>query len=289
MSDSPYVLSATAASFDRLVLENSRRGPVLVDFWAPWAGPSLRQAELLKRLAQEFGGRFLLVTVDTDREKGLAERFGVRSLPSCKLFRYGRVAEQVHGMQTESDYRALIERHAVALADRVQAAALEVWGQGDRDRAIRILAEGAMAEPERPELPLLMAKLLTQDGRADDAFAVLDALPSGLKSDPAIAKLHTHVGFVVEAQGAPPQAELDEALAAEPGRLDLRLKRAALRLVADDPDGALVDLAEIHRLDPAFRDGVGRRGLIAVLEQIAEASSPDDPRIGPYRRLLFQH
>jgi len=285
MPQQQFAFSATEANFERLVIENSRRGPVLVDFWAPWAGPSLRQGELLRRLAGEYGGRFLLVSVSTDREKALADRFGVKSLPSCKLFRHGRVVEQVHGMQAESDYRALIERHSVALADKVQAAALTIWGSGDHDKAIQILAEGAMAEPERVELPLLMAKLLTQDGRHSDAFAVLDALPAGLREQPQVRRLHTHLGFLVEAGQAPPESELESGLARDPERLDLRLGLAARRLLADDYDSALRELAEIHRRDPGFRGEVGRRGLLAIVEQLG----PDDPRVGSYRRLLFQH
>ncbi len=53
MSQDAPVLAATTDNFDQLVLENSRKGPVLVDFWASWAGSSLRQRELLQRLAAE--------------------------------------------------------------------------------------------------------------------------------------------------------------------------------------------------------------------------------------------
>jgi len=283
--ESRFVFSATQANFQQLVVENSRKGPVLVDFWAPWAGPSLRQGELLKRLAAEYGGRFLLVSVDTDKEKGIARELGVKSLPSCRLFRYGRVVEQLHGMQTEADYRALIDRYCANLADRVQAATLELWGRGEQDRAIQVLAEGAMAEPERAELPLLMAKLLTQAGRPADAFAVLDTLPAGLRGLPEIERLHTHLGFIMEAKLAPPESEIQAGLDADPDRLELRLARAARALLQDDYDRALSELAEIHRRDPGFRDGIGRRGLLAIVDQLG----PEDRRAGSYRRLLFQH
>jgi putative thioredoxin len=131
-------LSATSANFQELVVENSREGLVLVGFWAPWAGPFLRQGELRRRLAAEFGGRFLLVAVDTDREKPIAQGLGVKSLPSCRLFRRGRVLEAGHGMRTEADDRALSDRDCVA---RAQAAAAEPWGRGEKDRAIETLAE----------------------------------------------------------------------------------------------------------------------------------------------------
>ncbi|MES9927211.1 MAG: thioredoxin domain-containing protein, partial [Candidatus Thiodiazotropha sp. 6PDIVS] len=63
MTESAYILEGSRENFDRLVLENSKRGLVVVDFWAPWAGPSLRQQEILSDLAKNYDGRFLLVTV----------------------------------------------------------------------------------------------------------------------------------------------------------------------------------------------------------------------------------
>jgi putative thioredoxin len=83
MSGQSVAQVAMRENLDQLVLETSRKGPVLVDFRASWAGPSLPQRELLLKLARENGGRFLLVTVDTDCQKDIAERFGVKSLPSC--------------------------------------------------------------------------------------------------------------------------------------------------------------------------------------------------------------
>jgi len=191
MSQPPLALEATRENFAQLVLENSRKGPVLLDFWASWAGPSLRQREILLRLAREYGGRFLLVSLDTDRQKEIAREMGIKSLPSCKLFRNGKPVEHVHGMQTESDYRELIERHILPLADKVQTAALEAWSGGDREKAVQVLAEGAMAEPENPALPRLLAKLLIQDGRARDAYSVLSALPHAIAEDPQIERLRT--------------------------------------------------------------------------------------------------
>jgi thioredoxin-like negative regulator of GroEL len=155
MSEQPLAFEATAENFAQPVLANSHKGPLLVYFWARWAGPSLRQREVLLRLAGEYGGRFLLVTLDTGRQKEIARRMGVKSLPSCKLFRNGKAAEHLQGMRTESDYRELIERHILPLTDKVQLAAWKAWRSGDRESAAQIPAEGAMAEPESEMLAAL--------------------------------------------------------------------------------------------------------------------------------------
>lgn len=123
MAGRSLVLEGTELNFDTLVLENSKKGLVVADFWAPWAGPSLRQRALLKKLAGEYAGRFLLVTINTDEQKAVASRYAVKSLPSCKLFRNGRMVEEFHGMQPEADYKTIVDRYLVPLGDKVRLAA----------------------------------------------------------------------------------------------------------------------------------------------------------------------
>ena len=285
MSNEAFILEGTDANFATLVLENSRKGPVLVDFWAPWAGPSLRQGELLRRLARDYGGRFLLVSLDTDREKAVALRYGVKGLPSCKLFRQGKVVEEIHGMQTESDYRALIERNLKPLADRAQAAALAAWEAGDQDKAIQVLAEAAIAEPENPSVPLLLAKLLIRQGRHADAQAVLAALPPALRADGEIRRLFVHLELIAAAEAADPQADLVAALDQDPDEYAARFALGARLVVADDYHAALEQFADLERHTPGFRGGLGREALLLVLDLLG----PDDEQVRRYRRSLFGH
>lgn len=69
MGSNVQIFAATRENFDQLVVQNSRRGLVLVDFWSPKAGPSLRQRQMLTRLTGQLGGRVLLATVNTDEQK----------------------------------------------------------------------------------------------------------------------------------------------------------------------------------------------------------------------------
>jgi putative thioredoxin len=266
-------------------LENSRKGPVLVDFWADWAGPSLRQREMLLRLADEYGGRVLLVTVNTDREKDIARELGIKSIPSCKLFRHGKPVEHVHGMQTEADYRGLIERHLTPVADQVQAAAIQAWQAGDRENAIQILAEGALGAPEDPAIPLLLAKLLIQEERHDDAHAVLKAVPDAIRDHGEIRRLFTHLELIMAAREAAPREELEASLRLDPLDCHARLALAAQSLIRDEYSVALEQLAELDQQDPEFRDGLPRRALKELLQTLG----PDDERARRFRQKLFDH
>ena len=303
------ILEGTSANFAALVLENSRKGPVLVDFWADWAGPSLRQGELLRRLARAYEGRFLLVSLNTDREKEIAHRYGVKGLPSCKLFRHGKVVEEIHGMQTEADYRALIDRHLTPLADRAQAAALAAWEAGDEDKGIQVLAEAAMAEPGNAAIPVLLAKLLIRQGRHPDAHAVLAALPPALRTRREIRRLYTHLELIMTARdggnagnaGAVPGATATDGGNAgaavgstESARADAgpapdehaaRFALGARCVVADDYATALGYFVELDRRVPGYRDGLAHEALLLVMDLLG----PDDEQVRRYRRSLFEH
>ncbi len=295
MPNEAPILEGTSANFAALVLENSRKGPVLVDFWAEWAGPSLRQGELLRRLARAYGGRFLLVSLNTDREKEIAHRYGVKGLPSCKLFRHGRVVEEIHGMQTEADYRELIDRHLTPLADRAQAAALAAWEAGDQERGIQVLAEAAMAEPDNAAIPLLLAKLLIRQGRHPDAHAVLAALPPTLRTGREIRRLYTHLELIMTARDSGDRGDSGAAVSStESARADAgpapddhaaRFALGARCVVADDYAGALGHFAELERRAPGYRDGLAHEALLLVMDLLG----PDDEQVRRYRRSLFEH
>jgi len=284
MPASPYVFDATAENFRALVLENSDKGPVLVNYWSPRAGPCLILMPRLVRLATEFGGRFLLVMLNTDDLGPLAREHGVTSIPTIKVFRRGRVIDTLHGAESENVLRDFIARHVVSEAESKYAAAIQAHRSGDIEKAVTRAAEAALAEPDNPRLALELAKLLMQQGRYAQADDLLRSLPPALRQQPEIRDFSAHVRFVRVAQEAPPVQTLEQAIADNPNDLEARYRLSARKLTQDDFEGAMDQLLEIIRRDDGFRDHAGRHGLLAIFAMLGEG----DERVQRYRTLLQQ-
>lgn len=277
MALSRYVYDATADTFRGLVLENSDKGPVLVNYWSPRANPCTTLTPRLMRLADEFGGRFLLVMVNTDEHRPLAREYGVNSLPTVKVFRHGRVVDTLHGAESEASVRKFIERH-IRRAHELHVRAVRTLGEGDIERAIQF----ALDNPEDLQLPLDVAKMLMLQGRTDQAYDLLNALPEAARKDARISNLWSHLGFIAAAQNAPPPEALMHSIAADPNNLAARYQLSAVSVIRDDYATAMSQLLEIARRDRGFRDDVGRKGLRALFELLGE----DDENVRLYRRHL---
>jgi putative thioredoxin len=203
MADTAFIFEASPANFTQLVLENSAKGPVLVNYWAPWAGPCMKLWPVLDLLARHYGGRFLLVNINTDTHKSLARDNGVNSLPTLKMYRHGKVVDEVHGAESEQSLRGFIDKHIARSSDRLLAKALGLYQQGNTEAALTLLTEAAQDDPDNPRLPLTHAKLLLREQHHADVQALIEALPKVLQDQAEFANLSAHAGFLSAAAEAP--------------------------------------------------------------------------------------
>jgi len=92
--------AVTEQTWDEEVIQSDK--PVIVDFWAEWCGPCHAVAPVLDRIADERHSELKLVKVDIDKEQGLAQRYGIASIPTIVLFKDGEPSAAAIGAQPKS-------------------------------------------------------------------------------------------------------------------------------------------------------------------------------------------
>ena len=101
--DKKYV-TFTDQNFESEVLAAGQ--PVLVDFWAPWCGPCRMLGPVIEELADEFEGQVRVGKLNVDENPEMAQRFGVRAIPTMLFFEGGRVVDQTVGAMPKAALRA---------------------------------------------------------------------------------------------------------------------------------------------------------------------------------------
>ncbi len=254
MTLTPYVFDATPENFDALILGNSMRGLVLANFWSPKAGPCMVLMPRLVKMAAEYGGRFLLVMINTDELGQRARSLGVTSVPTVKFFLRGETVHTIHGAESDATFHAALGRFLANDQDRLRISALRLHQDGDTEGAIALLARIAVEDPADLAVAADLAKLLTLAGRPHEALELLAALPPAARAQPNIAGLLVHLELI-EAAGK-------EFTAADTP--DARLSHAAQALFDDQPERALEELLALARMAPDFRNDIGRRAMLAL-------------------------
>ncbi len=97
-------MTITTQNFEEEVLKSEK--PVLVDFWATWCGPCMRQGPIVEELA---GEGYSVGKVDVDQEPALAQKFQVMSIPTLIIFKDGKEAKRLVGLTAKDTLKALMD------------------------------------------------------------------------------------------------------------------------------------------------------------------------------------
>ncbi len=104
------VVQTTGENFENEVLKSE--GLVLVDFWASWCGPCRMLGPILEELEKEMGEKVKVCKVNVDEEGGLAQQYGIMSIPAVFLFKGGEVVETMIGLQPKESFEEVLKKHS---------------------------------------------------------------------------------------------------------------------------------------------------------------------------------
>ena len=284
MSNSNYIQDATPETFSELVIANSMRGPVMVNYWSEKAGPCLKLWPLLEKLANEYSGRFLLINLNTDKYLQFARtELGITSVPTVKMYYQQNVVDSVYGADSEATYRAAIDKLLPRASDPLVVDAVKLYQEDDIELAFEQLKKLQQSDFDNPRIPLTLIKLLFKESRFQDALDYIKSLPKKLTENDEILNLTVYAKFIITASQSPEKSELIKQLEADPTQIELRYQLASIHLVEDDLLSAMNELLEVIRLDRSYENDIGVKGMVSILNMIEN----DADLVKAYRKKMI--
>src|SRR6202045_5453799 len=104
------IKETTTQTFGKDVIEESKRQPVLIDFWAPWCGPCRQLTPILEKAVQAAKGKVKLVKMNIDEHPAIPGQMGIQSIPAVIAFVNGQPADGFLGALPEGQVTAFLER-----------------------------------------------------------------------------------------------------------------------------------------------------------------------------------
>ena len=270
------IKETTTQTFVKDVIEESKRQPVLIDFWAPWCGPCKQLTPILEKAVKAAKGKVKLVKMNIDEHPAIPGQMGIQSIPAVIAFVNGQPADGFMGALPESQVMAFLERLTK-----------EKIGAGDAD--LLKSAEHALANKDYTGAAEIYAQVLAEDGASIPALAglarcyvatgaieqakqTLAMVPESKSGDAAVAAARAAIELAEQSQSLGPINELEQKVAADPKDHQSRFDLALALNAKGSRDAAVDHLMEIVKRDRKWNEDGARKQLV----QFFDAWGPTD-------------
>ena len=284
------IVDTTTQTFVKDVIEESRRRPVLVDFWAPWCGPCKQLTPALEKVVKAAKGKTRLVKMNIDEHPAvfqqIAQQMGIQSIPAVLAFVNGQPVDGFLGALPDTQITEFVER---LIKDRV----------GGEEKDLIVAADAALAQKDFAGAADLYAKVLAQDsasvpamaglarcyvgtGNIEQAKKTLEMVPEAKRNDAAVASARAEIELAEQTKDLGSLGDLEAKVAADPADHQARFDLALAQNAKGDRDAATDNLIAIVKRDRKWNEDGARKQLV----QFFDAWGPTDEATVTGRRKL---
>jgi putative thioredoxin len=273
------IKETTTQTFVKDVIEESKRQPVLIDFWAPWCGPCRQLTPLLEKAVRAAKGKVKLVKMNIDDHPAIPGQMGIQSIPAVIAFVNGQPADGFMGAVPESQVTAFINKLTAGVpgADEPNIAEIlkeaeAVLAEGDPATAAQIYAEVLAADATNIAALAGLAKCYVATGAIEQAKQTLAMVPESKRNDAAVKAVQAAIDLAEQAKAVGPVTELEQKVAANPLDHQARFDLATALNASGKRAEATEQLLEIVKRDRKWNEDGARKQLV----QFFEAWGPTD-------------
>jgi putative thioredoxin len=270
------IKDTTTQSFVKDVVEESKRQPVLIDFWAPWCGPCKQLTPLLEKAVRAAKGKVKLVKMNIDEHPSIPGQMGIQSIPAVIAFVNGQPADGFLGALPESQVIAFIERLTKGSIGAEEKDLLKTadtaLADGDAAGAADLYAQVLAQDAGNVAALAGLARAYVQTGAIDQAKQTLAMVPEGKRREAPVAAAQAALDVAEQAKSVGPVSELEQKVAADPRDYQARFDLAVALAGKGRRQDAVDHLIEIVKRDRKWNEDGARKQLV----QFFEAWGPTD-------------
>jgi putative thioredoxin len=267
------IKETTTQTFVKDVIEESKRQPVLIDFWAPWCGPCRQLTPLLEKAVRAAKGRVKLVKMNIDEHPAIPGQMGIQSIPAVIAFVGGQPADGFMGAIPESQVTAFIDKltKGVPAAGEPNIAEIlkeaeTLLAEDDATAAAQVYAEVLSIDATNIAALAGLAKCYVTTGAIEQAKQTLAMVPESKRNDAAVKAVQAAIDLAEQAQSVGPIGELEQKVAANPLDHQARFDLATALNASGKRSEATSQLLEIVRRDRKWNDDGARKQLVQFFE-----------------------
>ncbi len=266
------IKETTTQTFVKDVIEESKRQPVLIDFWAPWCGPCRQLTPIIEKAVK-------LVKMNIDEHPAIPGQMGIQSIPAVIAFVNGQPADGFMGAVPESQVTAFIDKLTAGMPAagepniaEILKEAEAVLAEGDPATAASIYAEVLAADATNIAGLAGLAKCYMATGAIEQAKQTIAMVPESKRNDAGVKAVQASIDLAEQAKALGPVTELEQKVAANPLDHQARFDLATALNASGKRAEATNQLLEIVKRDRKWNEDGARKQLV----QFFEAWGPTD-------------
>jgi putative thioredoxin len=284
MGKEVFVFEVSEKSFNRSVILNSNKIPVVVEFMGILSEPCVIMADLFADLATEFAEQFIFAKVDIDEQAGLREQFKIENVPTLIVFKDGQAIRTEIGQLHQAEARELLKDLGIFReSDAVREEAREKHLSGDTSAAILLLTKAIQKDPTNTRIAMNMVQIFIDLGQIEDARGLFNRLPEQDKDSEMGKALTGQLLFLELAAKTEGLEKLMQRLNQDATDHAVRFDLAICQVAQHKYRDAMENLLVIQKTEPGFKEGAAQELITTLTNMLI----PSDPALAQdYRRKL---